>query len=59
MFNRRQLASLKPRVMPLGLFAVALAARVPGLDTFGGRGSGVGAGIRLVNHHPPDGCCVP
>jgi hypothetical protein len=33
-FNRRQSASLKLWVIPLGLFALALAARVPGLDTF-------------------------
>jgi hypothetical protein len=34
MFNRRRLAFLKPWLVPLGIFALALAVRVPALDSF-------------------------
>jgi hypothetical protein len=34
MFNRRQLAVLKPWIIPLGIFVLALAVRVPALGTF-------------------------
>ena len=34
MFSRSQFAFLKPWLIPLGIFALALAVRVPALDTF-------------------------
>src|SRR5512137_1489364 len=34
MFNRRQFSFLRPWIIPLGIFALALAVRVPALGTF-------------------------
>jgi hypothetical protein len=62
MLNRRQLASLKSWLIPLGLFALALAVRIPGLDTFStidehiwiGRSQQFTAGLLF-----PDYKCLP